>query len=264
MTTACWSRSATPARVSRKRSAAASSSRSTPPSRSARAPASDWTSAGGSSCSATAATSASPRRQATPASRSCCLGEVHPPNSAGAVAPAVSQRMRAGPSFLSASMNGRRLPGRGGEDGSGLLQNLDISAEPAVFAAQLRQLPLLRAGQPTVAAGPGLQLSLAGSRPRRRRNRVNILHHLADLPVFASAPLNGLRLELPGERTAAPGLALHAETARTQRRLGRNIGELTRRTARTGHSGIGVRVMHAPGGRKPALPLRLFQLQRVS
>src|SRR5262245_33899805 len=214
MATAYWSRSATPARASPKRSAAASSSRSTPPSRSARAPVSDWTSAGGSSCSATAATSASPRRQATAASRSCCQRAVHPPNSVGAAAPAVSQQVRAppycklrpggcadpwvapscgshgaqygcvltgatleaiagaltaclphtvlpiqpllscrlpdrrshqrprtvgvAPSFLPASMNGRRLPGRGGEDGSGLLQNLDISAEPAVFAAQLR------------------------------------------------------------------------------------------------------------------------------
>src|SRR5262249_23668732 len=136
-----------------------------------------------------------------------------------------------------------------GEDGRDLLQNLDISAEPAVFAAQLRQLPPLRAGHRTVAAGPGVRLSLAGLRPRRRRHQVNILRHLADLPVFAPAPLDGLRLGLPGERTSAPGLALDAETARTQRRLGRNIGELTRWTARTGHPRIGVRAVHTHGGR---------------
>jgi len=104
----------------------------------------------------------------------------------------------------------------------------------------------------------------ASSRPHRRRNQVSLLRHLPDLPVFAAAQLNSLGLELPGERTAAPGLALHAETARAQRRLGRNIGELTRRTARTGHPGIGVREVHTPGGRKPALPLRPAQLQRVS
>src|SRR5215470_2475663 len=164
----------------------------------------------------------------------------------------------------SASVNGRRLPGRGGEDGRGPLQNLDILAEPAVFAAQLRQLSLIRAGQRTLAASPCIRFSLAGLRPHRCRRQVNILRHLADLSVFAPAQLEGLGLELPGERTAAPGLAPLAETARTQRRLGRNIGELTRRTARTGHPGIRVRVMRTPGGRKPAPPLRLAQLQRIS
>src|SRR6266545_113004 len=81
MATACWSRSATPARAFPTRSSATSSSRSTPPSRSAKAPASAWTSVGGSSCSATAATCVSPRPRATPASRCCCPRAVPPPSS---------------------------------------------------------------------------------------------------------------------------------------------------------------------------------------
>src|SRR5215467_14120920 len=55
---------------------------------------------------------------------------------------------------------GRRLPGRGGEDGRGPLQDLDIFAEPAVFAAQLRQFPPLRGGQPAVNTGRSVRLGL--------------------------------------------------------------------------------------------------------
>lgn len=53
-------------------SAAASSTRSSPPSRSVRAPASAWTSPGGSSSTSTTAASRSSRCRATPVSRCCC------------------------------------------------------------------------------------------------------------------------------------------------------------------------------------------------
>jgi hypothetical protein len=52
------------------------------------------------------------------------------------------------------SGHGRRSPGRRGEDGRSSLQNLDVFAELAVFAAQLRQLLPVHAGQLAVIAGP--------------------------------------------------------------------------------------------------------------
>src|SRR5215470_3789344 len=104
----------------------------------------------------------------------------------------------------SASVNGRRLPGRGGEDGRGPLQDLDIFAEPAVFAAQLRQFPPLRGGDPTAIPGRSVRLGLFDLRLVRRLSRVNVARHLAGRAVFPPTQLNDLDCELPGERTAAP------------------------------------------------------------
>jgi len=78
----------------------------------------------------------------------------------------------------------------------------------------------------------------------------------------ALAQLNDLSLErLANERRRwglFPVPNLHA-----RRQLGRGVAGQLRRAARGGYRGPGPRVMHIPGGRKPARSLRFAQLQRA-
>src|SRR5262245_15220334 len=136
--------------------------------------------------------------------------------------------------------------GRRGEDSCGVLQNLDIFAEPVVLAAQLRQLQPLRASQPAAAAGPGVRPRLVGQRPDRCLDQGNILYHLGRGPILALAQLNDLSLELLANgrrlRVLFPVPKLH-----DQPQLSRDIARQLRRSAGAGCRGPGPLVIHTPG-----------------
>src|SRR5215472_4787778 len=156
----------------------------------------------------------------------------------------------------------RRLLGRGCEDGRSPFQSLDIVAEPAVFAAQLRQLLPVCAGQRAVTAGLGIRPGPVGPPPDRYPSRFCSLRRRATPSVAVPVQRDDLGLQTPGGPMAALTVAPHAGAPATWRSGGDVAGRL-RGDACPGHGGPGALVVYTATRRHPALPVRPAQLQRV-
>lgn len=81
-------------------------------------------------------------------------------------------------------------------EGHGPLEDLYIFAKPAVFAAQLRQLPPLRGREPAVLARARVTSGLLDPLAHRSLGQIEVPGDLANRPVTPLAQLNDPGLEL--------------------------------------------------------------------
>src|SRR5262249_34418056 len=152
-----------------------------------------------------------------------------------------------------------RLLDRGSEYGRCPLQDLDVLAEPAVFASQLRQFPQVRAAQSATIADLGIRSGLVGPRVDRRLSQVSVLRRGAARSAVALPQLDDLGPQLADGPVPTP-VAVPRAGAPPTRRPGGDVAGRLREDVCRGY-GSGPLVIHPPGGRQPALPLRPAQLQ---